>query len=66
MTLAIPQAVVHHQAFSAFTSGLREHHSDELGQWESQVRAWELDQSSPCPFDLPRDGKLDVNVRSMD
>ncbi|KAJ8697361.1 hypothetical protein PTI98_004171 [Pleurotus ostreatus] len=54
MTLAIAQAVIHHQAFSAFTSGLREHHLDELCQWEGQVRAWESDQSNPCPFDIPR------------
>ncbi|KAJ8703433.1 hypothetical protein PTI98_002055 [Pleurotus ostreatus] len=55
MTLAIPQALVHHQAFTAFTSGLREHHSADLLEWEKQVQAWELDQANPCPFDLPRE-----------
>ncbi|KAF4586545.1 hypothetical protein EYR38_010824 [Pleurotus pulmonarius] len=55
MTLAIPQALIHHQAFAAFTSGLREHHSADLLEWEKQVQAWELDQTNPCPFDLPRD-----------
>ncbi|KAF4568041.1 hypothetical protein EYR36_010049 [Pleurotus pulmonarius] len=55
MTLAIPQALIHHQAFAAFTSGLQEHHSADLLEWEKQVQAWELDQTMPCPFDLPRD-----------
>ncbi|KAF4564900.1 hypothetical protein EYR36_002843 [Pleurotus pulmonarius] len=55
MTLAIPQALVHHQAFCAFTSGLQEHHRAELHEWERQVQAWESDQTNPCPFDLPRD-----------
>ncbi|KAF4582638.1 hypothetical protein EYR40_002561 [Pleurotus pulmonarius] len=55
MTLAIPQAAIHHQAFRAFTDGLHEQHSEELLEWENQVRAWELDHDQPCPFDLPRD-----------
>ncbi|KAJ8689357.1 hypothetical protein PTI98_013382 [Pleurotus ostreatus] len=55
MTLAIPQAAIHHQAFRAFTDGLHEQHSEELLEWENQVRAWELDHDQPCPFGLPRD-----------
>ncbi|KDQ26081.1 hypothetical protein PLEOSDRAFT_169883 [Pleurotus ostreatus PC15] len=55
MMLVIPQALVHHQAFCAFTSGLREHHAVELCEWEKQVQAWETDQTNPCPFDLLRD-----------
>ncbi|KAJ8690141.1 hypothetical protein PTI98_011599 [Pleurotus ostreatus] len=55
MTLAIPQAAIHHQVFCVFTDGLHEQHSEELLEWENQVRAWELDHDQPCPFDLPRD-----------
>lgn len=68
MTLAIPQALIHHQAFCAFTSGLREHHAAELREWEKQVQAWETDQTNLCPFDLPRDGKdrrRSMNMHSL-
>ncbi|KAF4580325.1 hypothetical protein EYR38_003220, partial [Pleurotus pulmonarius] len=65
MTLAIPQALVHHQAFTAFTSGLREHHSADLLEWEKQVQAWELDQANPCPFDLPREDVRMSDVKKM-
>lgn len=63
MTLAIPQAAVHHQAFRAFTDGLREQHFAELLEWENQVRAWELDHNLPCPFDLPRDGQYTTYLK---
>ncbi|KAF9488152.1 hypothetical protein BDN71DRAFT_1499587 [Pleurotus eryngii] len=35
----------------------------ELLEWESQVRAWELDQSKPCLFDLPHDDLRMADVK---
>ncbi|KAG6821644.1 hypothetical protein H0H92_001692, partial [Tricholoma furcatifolium] len=38
---AIPDAIMHHQAFTAFTHGLRKEHAHTLVEWERQVREWE-------------------------
>lgn len=59
MVGAIPWAIIHHRAFTAFTKGLRVNHSNLVSQWEEQVSVWELnphDASIPCPFDLPDSG----------
>ena len=53
MTLALPQAVLHHRAFSAFTESLQAEHAGNVVEWETQVRKWELNHSLPCPYDLP-------------
>jgi hypothetical protein len=53
MTLAISQAVIHHQALSAFTESLQAEHAKELVEWGNQVWKWESDRSLPCPYDLP-------------
>ena len=52
MALAIPDAIVHHRALSAFTDGMRLEHGDIIDEWESQVLAWEADSTKPCPYDL--------------
>jgi hypothetical protein len=51
MVLAIPKAMLHNQAFRAFTDGVMEGHEQELIRWETEVRAWEQDDSKPCPYD---------------
>jgi hypothetical protein len=53
MTLALPQAVLHHRAFSAFTESLQAEHAGNVVEWETQVREWELNHALPCPYDLP-------------
>ena len=53
MTLAIPQAVIHHRALSAFTESLQVERAKELKEWEEQVRKWESDKVLPSPYDLP-------------
>ena len=53
MTHAIPQAVIHHRAFSAFTESLDEAHPGKAPEWESAVVEWEIDHRNPCPYDLP-------------
>jgi len=53
MSLALPQAVVHHRAFSAFTDSLQAEHAGHMVEWETQVRNWELNHALPCPYDLP-------------
>jgi hypothetical protein len=56
MTLAFPQAIIHHRAFWALTDSLREGREEDLMEWERSVKAWEKDQELPCPYDLPRKG----------
>jgi hypothetical protein len=53
MTLAIPQAIIHHRALSAFTESLQVEHAKEVIEWEKQVQMWESNRSLPCPYDLP-------------
>ena len=53
MTLALPQAVLHHRAFSAFTESLQAEHAENVVEWETQVRKWELNHALPCPYNLP-------------
>ncbi|KAJ7132736.1 hypothetical protein C8R43DRAFT_895348, partial [Mycena crocata] len=53
MVLAIPQAMIHSRAFHAFTDGLREHHEEELEEWERTVRAWEENTELPNPYEYP-------------
>jgi len=53
MTDAIPEAIIHHRAFSAFTESLRLEHVAQLDQWEDEVKKWEHDHSEYCPYDLP-------------
>jgi len=54
MSLALPQAVIHHRALSAFTESLQVEHAEQVTEWEIQVRQWELDHALPCPYDLPQ------------
>jgi len=58
MSLAIPEAVIHHRALSAFTESLRAEHADHLVEWEIQVRKWEADHSLPCPYEIPDESML--------
>lgn len=53
MSTAIPQAVIHHRAFFAFTESLQVEHSALLIKWEAEVQAWELDRSVADPYALP-------------
>jgi hypothetical protein len=55
LTLAIPEAIVHHRALQAFTEGLRLQHGDVVDVWEEQVLAWEENQTNFCPYDLPEE-----------
>ena len=58
MSLALPQAVIHHRALSAFTESLQAEHAGHIIEWETQVRNWELNHALPCPYDLPEQSKL--------
>jgi hypothetical protein len=57
LTLAIPEAVIHHRASCAFSEGMQEEHGNLLKEWERQVEAWETDQTNECPYDLPEDSE---------
>lgn len=54
--MAIPQSVIHHRAFTAFTSSLAPLYGAELIEWSDMVTKWELDNRAECPFDLPEEG----------
>jgi len=58
LTLAIPEAVVHHRAFSAFSEGMRKENANLLAEWEQQVCAWEADRRVFCPYELPNESEL--------
>ncbi|KAG6806717.1 hypothetical protein H0H92_010276, partial [Tricholoma furcatifolium] len=45
MVQAIPDAIMHHQAFEAFTHGLRNEHARKLVEWEHDIREWERDKT---------------------
>lgn len=53
MSLALPQAVVHHRALSAFTESLQAEHAEHVAEWEARVQKWELDHTLSCPYDVP-------------
>lgn len=53
MSTAIPQAVIHHRAFAAFTESLQAEHGALLMKWESLVQAWEVDHAVDNPYALP-------------
>jgi len=57
MSLALPQAVIHHRALSAFTESLQAEHAGQVAEWETQVQKWELNHALPCPYDLPEQSK---------
>ena len=57
MSLALPQAVIHHRALSAFTESLQVELAGQVAQWETQVQRWELNHALPCPYDVPEQSK---------
>lgn len=57
MSLALPQAVIHHQALSAFIESLQSEHAEYVAEWETQVQGWELNHALPCLYDLPEPSK---------
>ncbi|KAJ7609963.1 hypothetical protein FB45DRAFT_982292 [Roridomyces roridus] len=55
LVLAIPKAILHGQAFQAFTEGVREGHEDELEAWGEEIKAWEVDSEKKCPYEYPEE-----------
>ncbi|KIL56756.1 hypothetical protein M378DRAFT_57844, partial [Amanita muscaria Koide BX008] len=53
MSLAIPQAIIHHRAFSAFSESLRAEHGQQMNKWDDQVKKWERNRNEYCPYNLP-------------
>ncbi|KAG6819394.1 hypothetical protein H0H93_012241 [Arthromyces matolae] len=61
---AIPDAIIHHQAFEAFTEGLQKEHASELLKWKRMVEEWEVEKrevkdirerSKPDPYLVKED-----------
>ncbi|KAG6823243.1 hypothetical protein H0H92_010884, partial [Tricholoma furcatifolium] len=42
---AIPDTIMHHEAFRALTDGLRKEHGQQLVEWEKEVLNWEMDKT---------------------
>ena len=53
LTLAIPEAVLHHRAFTAFSEGIRDAQPQTLIMWQRQAFEWENGLSDLCPYELP-------------
>lgn len=63
MAKAIPRAITHYRAFRIFSKCLAEGYPQEVKEWEKQVRAWENDQTLPCPYEI--DDKNGMLVKSL-
>ena len=57
LLLAIPEAIVHYRAFTAFTESLQAENAEELVKWDAQVQSWEADRTLPCPYEIPEESK---------
>ncbi|KAG6905389.1 hypothetical protein DXG01_003030 [Tephrocybe rancida] len=57
---AIPQAIIHCQAFHVFTEGLRKDHLSELQTWEKMVLDWESGMSTVDPY-LVEEDSISIN-----
>ena len=55
LLLAIPEAIIHHRAFTAFTESLQAEHGEQLLNWEEQIQGWEADHTLPCPYKIPEE-----------
>lgn len=49
---AIPESVAQKEAFDLFS----EKQSAHVPEWRKMVLAWELDQSKPNPYEIPKSG----------
>ena len=65
LTLAIPEAVVHNRALSAFSEGVKDTHPKLLALWECQVVDWENGVSDLCPYDLPDESTCHLYLPSI-
>jgi len=65
MSLALPQAVIHHQTLSAFTESLQAEHAGHVAEWETQVQKWELNHTLPCPYDLLEQSKSSCHCNAI-
>jgi len=62
LLLAIPEAIIHHRAFTAFTESLQAENAEQLVKWEGQVQSWEADRTLPCPYEMPEESKSATSV----
>ncbi|KAG6808450.1 hypothetical protein H0H92_004084 [Tricholoma furcatifolium] len=56
MVTAIPQAILHQNAFRAFMDGLRKEHLEDLKKWEKMRVDWENNPKMPDPYLVAEDG----------
>ncbi|KAF8059256.1 hypothetical protein FPV67DRAFT_1675319 [Lyophyllum atratum] len=55
LVAAIPEAIIHRQAFDVFTDSVRKEHREELLSWEKMVKDWEADHTQPDPYLIKED-----------
>ncbi|KAF8058561.1 hypothetical protein FPV67DRAFT_1565454 [Lyophyllum atratum] len=60
LVAAIPEAIIHRQAFDVFTDSIRKEHREELLSWEKMVKDWEADHMQPDPY-LIKEDTVSVN-----
>ncbi|KAG6905794.1 hypothetical protein DXG01_000684 [Tephrocybe rancida] len=60
---AIPEAILHRDAFTAFTDGLRKEHLEDLKQWERMLIEWESDKTKPDPYLVEEDSVTVSEIR---
>ncbi|KAG6824771.1 hypothetical protein H0H92_005865 [Tricholoma furcatifolium] len=63
LVYAIPQAILHRNAFHAFTDGLKNEHLEKLMSWEKMLQEWEIDKSKPDPYFFEEDTVTASEIR---
>ena len=49
----MPEAIVHHRAYVAFSAGIHAEDSTLIDKWEAMAKEWNEDRTKPCPYELP-------------
>jgi len=55
MNAAIPELDLQQEALETFS---REQGEEQVEEWKTMIRAWELSPDAPNPYELPKSGKL--------
>jgi hypothetical protein len=61
LVLAIPNAIIHNDAFAILHENLRLKHSSDVAGWEEMMKDWEHDSSKPNPYEIPEECKLSLS-----
>jgi hypothetical protein len=61
LVLAIPDAIIHNEAFATLHESLQQKHAPEVAEWEQMVKDWEHDSSKSDPYQIPEECKVSLS-----